>query len=101
MFYLTVLLNRNQFLILFASNILIATIIAMPPKKSTPPKKSRPAKKPKRPKNWSMYPSLHDDVSDLLREDNLSFRFHEQDHDKSCINDYDTNIMGRFTCRNP
>ena len=57
-------------------------------------KKSGPAKK------WSMYPSLHDTVSDLLHEHNLFFDFHEDDSD-NCVRNYDTNIMGRFTCRNP
>jgi RNase P subunit RPR2 len=51
------------------------------------------------PKEWSMYPSLHDEVSDLLREQDLSFDFYESD-DSDCDEDYDTNIMGRFICRN-
>lgn len=66
-----------------------------------PPQKSKPTKKPQSVKKWSMYPSLHDDVSDLLRKDNLSFQFHEKDDGASCVNNYDTNIMGRFTCHNP
>lgn len=76
-------------------------VTVMPPKKSIPPKKSKPSKKLKPPKNWSMYPSLHSDVSDLLCEDNLIFHFYEKDDDRSCTDVYDTNIMGRFTCRNP
>jgi len=76
----------------------------MPPKKkSNPPKNPKPPKKSKewKPrKNWSMYPSLHDSVSTLLREDNLTFQFYEKDDDNSCIDAYDTTIMGRFTCRN-
>lgn len=59
-----------------------------------PPKKQKPTKK------WSMYPSLHNDVSNLLREHNLFFQFYEKDDSRSCIDDYDTNIMGRFTCHN-
>lgn len=54
---------------------------------------------PKPIKQWSMYPLLHDDVSDLLREDNLSFSFYEKDDEMGRIDDYDTNIMGRFACR--
>lgn len=48
----------------------------------------------------SMHPSLHDEVSDLLREHNLSFDFYDSD-DSDCEKYYDTNIMGRFICRNP
>ncbi|KAF2802200.1 uncharacterized protein BDZ99DRAFT_210939 [Mytilinidion resinicola] len=53
-------------------------------------------------KKWSMYPSLHNDVSDLLREHNLFFQFYDEDDDNSnsCTNDYDTTIMGLFICRN-
>jgi hypothetical protein len=65
-----------------------STVLVMPPKKLKPTKK------------WSMYPSLHNDVSDLLREHDLFFQFYEKDDGKSCMNDYDTNIMGRFTCHN-
>ena len=60
-----------------------------------------PLKKPKSTKKWSMYPSLHNDVSDLLREHDLYFQFHFKDDGRSCIKDYDTNIMGRFACGNP
>ena len=75
-------------------------IIVMPLKNSMPPKKSKPPKKLQPSRNWSMYPSLHNDVSDLLREHNLFFQFYEKDDGKSCVNEYDTNIMGRFTCGN-
>ena len=50
-------------------------------------------------RRWSMYPALHDDVSRLLEEDDLHFDFHRNDDNKNRIEDYDTNIMGRFTCR--
>lgn len=65
-----------------------STVLAMPPKNQKPIQK------------WSMYPSLHNNVSDLLHEDSLFFSFYEKDDDTSCLNDYDTFIMGRFTCRN-
>ncbi len=65
-----------------------------------PPKKSKPTNKPKPTKKWSMYPSLHNDVLDLLREHDLFFQFYDEDDGKNCVNSYDTNIMGRFTCRN-
>src|SRR5438874_2047995 len=79
----------------------------MPPKdqkptaKSRPVTTSRPTRNLKSPTKRSMYPSLHNDVSDLLREDDLFFSFYEKDDGKSCTDVYDTNIMGRFTCRNP
>ena len=58
-----------------------------------------PSRKSKSDRRWSIYPALHDDVSRLLEEDNLHFNFHENDNAESCIKQYDTNIMGRFTCR--
>lgn len=66
-----------------------------------PPKGQKPTTKLVPTKKWSMYPSLHNDVSKLLREDSLSFDFYEKDDDRSCMDSYDTNIMGRFTCHNP
>ena len=59
-----------------------------------------PSKKSKSDRRWSMYSVLHDDVSRLLEEDGLHFDFHENDDAGSCIEEYDTNIMGRFICRN-
>jgi hypothetical protein len=47
-----------------------------------------------------MYPALHDSVSHLLEEDDLSFTFFAIDEDKGSIEEYDTNIMGRFKCLN-
>ncbi|EMD65344.1 hypothetical protein COCSADRAFT_35399 [Bipolaris sorokiniana ND90Pr] len=64
------------------------------------PQKPKSATKPKSNKKWSMYPSLHNEVSDLLYKDNLSFSFYEKDDTKSCIKEYDTNIMGQFACSN-
>lgn len=51
-------------------------------------------------KSWSMYPALHDSVGRLLKEDNLPFTFYATDEDKGAIEQYDTNIMGRFKCLN-
>ncbi|OBT50138.1 hypothetical protein VE04_09411 [Pseudogymnoascus sp. 24MN13] len=65
--------------------------------------KSRRRQKPKArglDKSWSMYPALHDSVSHLLEEDDLSFTFFAIDEDKGSIEEYDTNIMGRFKCLN-
>lgn len=76
------------------------TILAMPRKKKKPATKQKSTMKPKPITKWSMYSSLHNDVSDLLYKDNLFFSFYEKDDDNSCIDDYDTNIMGRFTCSN-
>jgi hypothetical protein len=65
--------------------------------------KSRRRPKPKAKdlnKSWSMYPALHDSVSRLLKEYNLSFTFLAIDEDEGSIEVYDTNIMGRFKCLN-
>jgi hypothetical protein len=48
-----------------------------------------------------MYPSSHDNVSRLLREHNLFFDFHKNDDPEGCTREYDTNIMGQFTCHDP
>lgn len=75
------------------------TILAMS-QKQKPTTKRKSTMNPKPIKKWSMYPSLHNDVSDLLYKDNLFFSFYEKDDDNSCIDDYDTTIMGQFTCSN-
>lgn len=49
---------------------------------------------------WSIHPSLHPNVSRLLEEEGLYFDFHPLDSTLDCIRQYDTNIMGRFTCSN-
>jgi DNA-directed RNA polymerase subunit RPC12/RpoP len=49
-------------------------------------------------KGWSMHPSLHDDVSQLLVADGLRIKFHATGGFQDCIEYYDTNIMGRFNC---
>ncbi|EER42313.1 conserved hypothetical protein [Histoplasma capsulatum var. duboisii H88] len=49
---------------------------------------------------WSMYPTHHERVSSLLQEDDLYFDFHDVDRAAGCINEYDTNIMGKFICDN-
>lgn len=46
-----------------------------------------------------MFPKLHEEVSALLEEDDLDFKFHNVDQ-QQCQKDYDTNIMGRFICAN-
>lgn len=47
-----------------------------------------------------MYPELHDSVGLLLEEDGLFFTFFATDKDRGSIQEYDTNIMGRFECSN-
>lgn len=59
-----------------------------------------PSGKSKTDRIWFMYQTLHDDVSRLLEENDLHFDFHENDDTRTCIKEYDTNIMGRFTCHN-
>jgi hypothetical protein len=49
---------------------------------------------------YCTFPSLHDDVSALLEEADLYFGFREEDDPAGCLHEYDTNIMGRFVCRN-
>jgi hypothetical protein len=66
--------------------------------KQKPTTKRKSTTKPRPVKKWSMYPSLHNDVSDILDKDNLFFSFYDKDDDNSCIDDYDTNIMGQFNC---
>jgi hypothetical protein len=48
--------------------------------------------------SWPMYPALHDSVRPLLEEHDLSFTFFATETDKGSIEEYDTNIMGRFKC---
>ena len=77
----------------------------MPPPKPKlhrgPKSRTRPKSKPQDlDKSWSMYPALHDSVGRLLGEDDLSFTFFAIDKDKGSIEQYDTNIMGRFKCLN-
>lgn len=49
---------------------------------------------------YCTFPSLHSDVSALLEEDDLYFGFRDDDDPTGAIKWYDTNIMGRFICRN-
>ncbi|KAG6355643.1 hypothetical protein INS49_003605 [Diaporthe citri] len=49
---------------------------------------------------YCTFPSLHSDVSTLLEEDDLYFGFRDDDDPTGAIKEYDTNIMGRFVCRN-
>jgi hypothetical protein len=49
---------------------------------------------------WSMHPQLHGAVSLLLAEDDLHLSFNRNDSPTGSTKEYDTNIMGRFVCRN-
>ncbi|KAI0805858.1 zinc-binding domain-containing protein [Xylaria sp. FL0064] len=55
----------------------------------------------KSPPTSSMHPSKHPEVSQLLEEDSLQFRFHTNDEDEGCTNMRITAVMGRFVCHNP
>lgn len=66
----------------------------LPCPRDMPSRKNKPVPK------WSMHPELHGDVSLLLAEDDLHLSFHQNDSASQCLKDYDTNIMGRFSCRN-
>jgi hypothetical protein len=62
---------------------------------------ARPSAKKKKPiTTFSMYQSLHDEVSNLLAAANLHFEFWEDDDETKCTRVRDTNIMGRFVCHN-
>jgi hypothetical protein len=66
-----------------------------------PKSRTRPKSKPQGLDNsWSMYPALHECVSRLLEEDDVSFIFFAIDENKGSIEEHDTNIMGRFKCLN-
>ena len=75
-------------------------ILTSSPQKQKSTTKLKSARKPKTNKKWSMYPLLHNEVSDLLYKDNISFSFYEKDDANGCTDDYDTNIMGQFVCSN-
>ena len=61
------------------------------------PRRRRPGRAEER---YYTFPSLHEDVSALLEEDDLYFAFREKDDPAGSLKEYDTNIMGRFVCRN-
>lgn len=59
-----------------------------------------PKRKSKRAqKLFCLLPSLHDDVSALLEEDDLSFSFHAEDDPAGCVREWNTNVTGWFVCR--
>jgi hypothetical protein len=47
-----------------------------------------------------MHPSLHSNVSSQLSDEGIYIPFNPTDDDSSCTKSYNTNIMGRFPCRN-
>lgn len=49
---------------------------------------------------WSMHPGLHGEVSQRLEANGLSVGFYEEGEPEDSIRDYDTNVMGAFTCPN-
>ena len=73
--------------------------MAEPPTKAKRPRQPK-TKKQERYPLWSMLSSRHKDVLSLLKEHDLNFKFHNDDVSTSCIETWDTNIMGRFSCRN-
>ena len=48
-----------------------------------------------------MFRALDDSVQRLLRGSGLSFAWFPHDNPRGIVDDYDTNIMGNFTCDNP
>lgn len=68
-------------------------------RRQNPPRNSRPTTKvPVKP--WKMLPDLHDNVQDLLSENNLNFTFRTIDNESNMLGFRNTNIMGRFECTN-
>ncbi|PLN79305.1 zinc-binding domain-domain-containing protein [Aspergillus taichungensis] len=70
---------------------------------TTPNLNPNPKPKPKPNNNntsWSMHPTLHEAVSERLSDANLTLTFHATDESDTNSHEYDTNIMGRFTCHN-
>ncbi|RAL11842.1 3CxxC-type zinc finger protein, partial [Aspergillus homomorphus CBS 101889] len=59
-----------------------------------------PRKGGKAAKLWSLHPKLHDDVARLLDEEGLQLDFFDVDDEDTNIEERDTNVMGRFVCRN-
>lgn len=55
---------------------------------------------PKTEKLWSLHPELHDDVTQSLDGEGIQLYFFNADDEQSKIREWDTNIMGRFICRN-
>ena len=49
---------------------------------------------------WSMHPDLHDEVSQRLQTNRISLEFYEDGELDDSIRDYDTYVMGAFTCPN-
>jgi hypothetical protein len=45
-----------------------------------------------------MYPDLHDEISQRLAAEGLSVEFYKDGQSEDTIRDYDTNVMGAFTC---
>lgn len=59
-----------------------------------------PARRSPRPR-WSMFPTLHSNISHLISPSGLNFEFHNLDDEINTTHTYDTSIKGRFPCRNP
>jgi hypothetical protein len=59
-----------------------------------------PRKGRKAAKLWSLHPKLHNDVARLLDDEGLQLAFFNADDEETNIEERDTNIMGRFICRN-
>lgn len=55
---------------------------------------------PKKVRSWSLYPSLHDGVSNLLEEVDLDYEFYGIDDPATSKIEHDTTIMGKFRCYN-
>ncbi|KAJ6123208.1 hypothetical protein N7512_005673 [Penicillium capsulatum] len=50
--------------------------------------------------SFSLHPKLHNDVAQLLNEEGLQLNFFVADDESTNIEERDTNVMGRFICKN-
>ncbi|RCI13158.1 hypothetical protein L249_0643 [Ophiocordyceps polyrhachis-furcata BCC 54312] len=56
-------------------------------------------KRGKQQKKWALYPDLHEAVTTKLEQDGIVLDFNHAD-DEDCLKHHNTNIKGRFLCRN-
>lgn len=92
------LVQSTAGLVLTAS--LRSSLLKQHPSRSAPPTMPRRRNPGRAEEPYRTFPSLHDEVSALLEEEDLYFSFRDGDDPAGCVREYDTNIMGRFACRN-
>lgn len=48
---------------------------------------------------FSIYPELHEQVQDALKDPYLSYSFHQTDDDVNCVESFETKVCGVFICK--